>query len=201
MKDLGNLNEMELDAIKELGNIGVGKAATSISNMLGKEIDMSVPQAKIVAISKLHEYIDSEFPVAAVVTALEDLEKGNSGFLFVAFPNDTPEKICSVFLDEVTEDMVESSVMEIGNIISSSFCDAIAEFLNTVLIPSPPNYARDFAIAILQVIIAQLAEKSDYLIVFEAEMSDRDDAIEILIILVPNEKFMGYIAEMLNMVG
>ncbi|MEM2022578.1 MAG: chemotaxis protein CheC, partial [Archaeoglobaceae archaeon] len=69
MTDLNNLSEMELDAIKELGNMGVGKAATSISSMLGREIDMSVPQAKIVAISKLHEYIASEFPVAAVVTA------------------------------------------------------------------------------------------------------------------------------------
>ncbi|MEM4155194.1 MAG: chemotaxis protein CheC, partial [Archaeoglobaceae archaeon] len=73
--------------------------------------------------------------------------------------------------------------------------------LGIMLIPSPPSLAEDTSIAIVEVIVAQIAEKSDNVIVFETELKEKEEAIKILVTLVPDEKFLDYILKMLGMLG
>ena len=201
MRSIEELGEVELDALKELGNMGVGKAATSLSQMLGKMIDMSVPVASIVKIQDLHKVIDPEKMVAGVVTALDDVENGQAGFLYINFPESSSIKLAEILLgDSSDEEMVDSTLMEIGNILSSAFCDAIAEMLGIVLIPTPPNFAKDYAVAVIDAIVSQLAEKSDYVVVFETNLEESENEIEILVMLIPNERFVNYILQLLGMV-
>ncbi len=201
MRSIEELGEVELDALKELGNMGVGKAATSLSQMLGKMIDMSVPVASIVKIQDLHKVIDPEKMVAGVVTALDDVENGQAGFLYINFPESSSIKLAEILLgDSSDEEMVDSTLMEIGNILSSAFCDAIAEMLGIVLIPTPPNFAKDYAVAVIDAIVSQLAEKSDYVVIFETNLEESEDEIEILVMLIPNERFVNYIFQLLGMV-
>jgi len=192
---------MELDALKELGNIGVGKAATSLSQMVGKLVEMSVPKAMVVKIQDLHKVIDAEEMVAGVVTGLDDIEKGQAGFLYITFPEPSSQRLVEILLgDSSDEEMMESTLMEIGNILSSAFCDAIAEMLGITLIPTPPAFGRDFAIAVIDAIVSQLAEKSDYMVVFETKLEVSEEELEILVMLIPNEMFVNYIFQMLGMV-
>lgn len=192
----GSLSPEEMDALKELGNIGVAHAATSLSTMLGKVVDMSVPSVAIVKISEIHNYFKDEL-VSGVVTALEDVEDGRSGYLYISFPN--AEKVAKLLIDDLS--LVESTIMEVGNILSSSFCNAIADMLGIMLIPSPPSFSYEMSIAIVEAIVAQIAEKGDYVIIFETELKEKDDAIDILITLVPDERFLGYIMRMFDMLG
>jgi len=201
LRSIEDLGEVELDALKELGNIGVGKAATSLSQMLGKMVEMSVPKAIVVRIQDLHKVIDVEEIVAGVVTGLDDVENGQAGFLYITFPEYSSRKLVEILLgDGSDEEMADSTLMEIGNILSSAFCDATAEMLGITLIPTPPNFGRDFAIAVIDIIISQLAEKSDYVVVFETKLEESEDELEILVILIPNERFVNYIFQMLEMV-
>ncbi|MDI9611054.1 MAG: chemotaxis protein CheC [Archaeoglobales archaeon] len=186
----------EIDALRELGNIGVAHAATSLSMMLGKMIDMSVPNVLIAKISELHKYFEDQI-VVGVVTALEDVENGRTGYLYVSFPE--AKKIAKLLIEDL--ELVDSTIMELGNILSSSFCNAIADLLGIMLIPSPPSLAEDTSIAIVEVIVAQIAEKSDNVIVFETELKEKEEAIKILVTLVPDEKFLDYILKMLGMLG
>lgn len=186
----------EVDALKELGNIGVAHAATSLSTMLGKTVEMSVPNVLIVEISELHKYFEDQV-VVGVVTALEDVENGRTGYLYISFPD--TKKITRLLIDD--ESLADSTIMEVGNILSSSFCNAVADMLGTILIPSPPSLAEDTSIAIVEVIAAQIAEKSDNVIIFETELKENEDAVRIFITLVPDEKFLGYILKMLGMLG
>ncbi len=201
MRSIEELGEVELDALKELGNIGVGKAATSLSQMLGRTIEMSVPNAMVVRIQELHKVIDAEKMVAGVVTGLDDIENGQAGFLYITFPEESSQKLVEILLgDSSDEEMTDSTLMEIGNILSSAFCDATAEMLGITLIPTPPNFGRDFAIAVIDAIVSQLADKSDYVVVFETKLEESEDEIEILVMLVPNERFVNYIFQLLGMV-
>ncbi|MBO8180974.1 MAG: chemotaxis protein CheC [Archaeoglobus sp.] len=201
LHSIENLGEMELDALKELGNIGVGKAATSLSQMLGKLVEMSVPKAMVVKIQNLHKVIDAEEMVAGVVTGLDDIENGQSGFLYITFPEPSSQRLAEILLGNGSdEEMVDSTLMEIGNILSSAFCDATAEMLGITLIPTPPSFGRDFAIAVIDAIISQLAEKSDYVIFFETKLEVSEEELEILVMLIPNEKFVNYVFQMLEMV-
>lgn len=186
----------EIDALRELGNIGVANAATSLSNMLGKMIEMSVPNVIIAKISELHQYFEDQV-VFGVVTALEDVENGRTGYLYISFPE--AKKVAKLLIED--PELADSTIMELGNILSSSFCNAIADMLGIMLIPSPPSLAEDTSMAIIEVIVAQIAEKSDNVIVFKTELKEKEDAIEILITLVPDEKFLDYILKMLKMLG
>ncbi|MDI9643031.1 MAG: chemotaxis protein CheC [Archaeoglobales archaeon] len=196
MISLVDLKVEEIDALRELGNIGVAHAATSLSMMLGKMIDMSVPNVLIAKISELHKYFEDQI-VVGVVTALEDVENGRTGYLYVSFPE--AKKIAKLLIED--PELVDSTIMELGNILSSSFCNAIADLLGIMLIPSPPSLAEDTSIAIVEVIVAQIAEKSDNVIVFETELKEKEEAIKILVTLVPDEKFLDYILKMLGMLG
>lgn len=60
------------------------------------------------------------------------------------------------------ENIVNSTLMEVGNVFSSAFCDDAAEMLGMVLLPTPPSYGKDFTIAVTDAVVSQLAEKSDY---------------------------------------
>ncbi|MCX8172714.1 MAG: chemotaxis protein CheC [Archaeoglobaceae archaeon] len=196
MISLVELGFDEIDALKELGNIGVAHAANSLSAMLGKMVEMSVPNVFIAKISELHEYFEDQI-VVGVVTALEDVENGRTGYLYVSFPE--AKKLAKLLIED--PELIDSTIMELGNILSSSFCNAIADMLGTILIPSPPSLAEDTSIAILEVIVAQIAEKSEEIIVFETELREEEDAIKIFITLVPDEKFLDYILRMLGMLG
>lgn len=201
MPEFCELDEIGLDALKELGNIGVGHAATSLSQMLGRKVDMTVPNVRLVKISELGKVIETEKVVAGVVTGLNDLENGEAGYLYVTFPEKSSEKISEILLGDTSdENMVHSAIMEIGNILSSSFCDATAEMLGITLIPTPPNFAIDYALAVIDAVVSQLAAKSDQVVIFEAELQEEEDAIEIFVMLIPSENFVDYIFKMLGMV-
>jgi len=193
---LVELKSEEVDALRELGNIGVAHAATSLSTMLGRMVEMSVPNVLIVSFSELHEHFGDQV-VVGVVTALEDVENGRTGYLYISFPE--AKKVAGLLIDD--ESLLDSTIMELGNILSSSFCNAIADMLGIMLIPSPPSLAEDASIAIVEVIAAQIAEKSENVIIFETELKENENAVRIFITLVPDEKFLSYILKMLGMLG
>jgi chemotaxis protein CheC len=185
MTDLGTLNEMELDVLKELGNIGTGHAATSLSKLLGKEVSMTVPEVKIREIRNLFNEFTNDL-VAGVIIALQDLEENKSGYLYIMFPEESSRKIAgSLFgLEEIDEEMYESTIMEVGNILSSSFCDACADFMGIILLPSPPSFAVDVPTAVIDSVVSQMAKRSNHVILFETSLSSDSD-IEIFLALLP----------------
>ena len=62
------LSTVQTDAIQELGNIGAAHAATTLSQMLGSTVEMSVPAIKAIDISELGEYMGEE---SAAMVAFE----------------------------------------------------------------------------------------------------------------------------------
>ena len=198
MTDLTNLSEVELDILKELGNIGTGHAATALSKLLNKDVDLSVPNVKIGEIKNL----SSEFigdVVAGVIIALQDLEENRSGYLYIMFPEKSARKIAGDLfgMEELDEEMYASIIMEVGNILSSSFCDASADFMDIILLPSPPNFAVDVPTAVIDSVLSQMAEKSDHIILFETSLSSDPD-VEIYLAMLPEPCMLD---NMMNILG
>lgn len=193
------VNEMELDALKEVGNIGAGHAATSLSQLLNRTIEISVPKVDIVEITDTLKALNRkpDEVITTVVTGLNDIDKV-VGFLLFIFPNNIDKKIAEIMM--VDEEMSDSALTEIGNILASSFCDALAEFLNIVLMPTPPNLVKDYILSVLDELIAQIATKSDYIIIFETQLKDESNVVELDIVLVPSETLMDYIRKAISMI-
>jgi chemotaxis protein CheC len=195
--DIESLDEIEVDALKELANIGTAHAANSLSQLIGEYIEMSVPEVSIVEVSKIHEKFGEEI-VAGVLTSLQDLEGRHSGYLYTIFPLHSSKRLIKTLCDsEKIDDMAVSALMEVGNILSSSFCDASAELLNILLLPSPPNFAMDMAAAVVEAVVSLFAEKSDYIILFETKLGDDDD-LNVFMVLIPDVGLFEYLLNMLR---
>lgn len=198
MTDLGNLSEVELDVLKELGNIGTGHAATSLSKLLNKDVYLSVPEVKVGEIKNLSREFIGEV-VAGVIIALQDLEEKKSGYLYIMFPEKSARKIAGDLfgMDGLDEEMYASTIMEVGNILSSSFCDASADFMDIILLPSPPNFAEDVPAAIIDSVVSQMAKDSNHIILFETSLSSDSD-IEIYLALLPEARLLD---DMMKIMG
>jgi len=196
MIDVANLGEIELDVLKELGNIGSGHAATALSKMINKDVYISVPEVKVGEIKNIfNEFIPDI--VAGVIIALQDLEENRSGYLYIMFPEESSRKIASDLfgMEDLDEEMYESTIMEVGNILSSSFCDASADFMDIILLPSPPSFALDVPTAVVDSVVSQMAKNSNHIILFETALSSASD-IEIYFALLPETGLFEEIMKM-----
>lgn len=198
MIDLGSLSEMELDVLNELGNIGAGHAATSLSVLFDREVEISVPRIRVVKIKNIHGELISDI-VAGVIIALDSLEEDKSGYLYIMLPENSSKQIAANFFgSEMADDEIyASTIMEIGNILASSFCDALAEFMDIILLPSPPSFAVDTPTAIVDSVVSQMAKRGEHIIIFGTSL--RTDAnMEIYLTLLPEH---GLLETIMNTVG
>jgi chemotaxis protein CheC len=198
MIDLGNLSEMELDVLNELGNMGAGHAATSLSVLFDKEVEVSVPKIRVVEIKNIHEELISDI-VAGVIIALDSLEEDKSGYLYTMLPENSSKQIAANFFGSeiVDDELYASTIMEIGNILASSFCDALAEFMDIILLPSPPSFAVDTPTAIIDSVVSQMAKSGDHVIIFGTALRT-DSNMEIHLTLLPEQ---GLLECIMNTVG
>ncbi|MBO0429057.1 chemotaxis protein CheC [Vagococcus fluvialis] len=135
---------LQIDAMKELVNIGGGHAATSISSLINTKVDMIVPLIEIMEYEELYARIMSEDKIVYSVTT-QILGNGGGVFLF-ALPEESANQISQMMLlnsMEKTQELIESSIKELVNIIVNSFLNAISELLNIRLMSSIPNLTID----------------------------------------------------------
>ncbi len=144
-----DMTPIQLDALKEVGNIGAGNAATALSQLLGKKVDMTVPSVNILPFDEVFESAGVEKSVIGIIIRVLGDTPGNILFII---DNVTALKIIKLLtgedLGQLTE-MGQSVLCEIANIIASSYMNAIAKFTNLVITPSVPAVCNDMLGAIL----------------------------------------------------
>src|SRR6056297_2782203 len=149
---ISNLTDLQKDALKEIGNIGAGNAATAFSQFLDCKIDMSVPSVEIMPISDVPELTgDLEENVVGIL--LKVMGEAPAGILFI-LAEDSIKHLLKIILQKEVDmhnlDEVEvSAIKEIGNILSGSYLTAIGQMTGFNLIQSVPGYSFDMAAAIL----------------------------------------------------
>jgi len=147
------LGPREMDMLREVANIGAGHAATALSTMIGATIMISVPRVNVLDVDDIPPVVSShEEPVAAVLLhMLGDL----TGRTLLVLPCATAVRLAELLLQRESSGSValgeleESAVMEVGNILSSAYMNALADFMGMMLLPSPPTLRIDTSAAIL----------------------------------------------------
>ncbi|NLP50539.1 chemotaxis protein CheC [Bacillus sp. RO1] len=172
----------ELDLLKELGNIGAGNAATALSQLLNKEINMNVPLAKIVSFNEMMDLMGgSDRPVAAVFLRMEG-ELSGSLFFVLSLEDATklinqliPEKKISV--DELpSHELGLSALQELGNIISAHYLTALSECIGLSVTPSVPEVTIDMVGAIVVTGLLEISQVSDHSIFIDTELTETTDS-------------------------
>lgn len=172
--EYSNLSALELDALKEVSNIGAGNAATALSMMLGKKVDMTVPSVNVVRLEEIVEE-NGECEVAGtVVRVLGDI----SGNTLLVFEKETAENIIEKLVGskQSPESEMGSSVLcEIANIISASYMNAISQLTNLVILPSVPATSYDMLGAILTTTFIESNQYDEYILDIETVFLDDTD--------------------------
>jgi chemotaxis protein CheC len=196
MEDLRALKPNQLDALREVANIGAGHAATALSQMIGETIMISVPMINIARLEEVPPQIAApDEPVAAVLMhMLGDL----TGRTLLVFPRRTAHRLASLLLRRPTDgpeadsqefsEMDQSAIKEAGNILSSAYMTALSDFMGMMLLPSPPSLAVDMSDAVLTTTYLQFGTDRDLVFCVESEflMDDTAEKLRGFFLLLPD---------------
>lgn len=179
MEELQSLKALQLDALREVANIGAGHAATALSQMVGGTIMISVPRINIQRLEDVAPLVaDPDEPVAAVLLhILGDL----SGRTLLVFPKSAAVELAEMMLRRPNAtgelgEMEQSAIKEAGNILSSAYMNALSEFMGMLLLPSPPALAIDMSAAVLSTAYLQFGTNKDYVFCVESDFMLKDDS-------------------------
>ncbi|AZR72369.1 CheY-P-specific phosphatase CheC [Anoxybacter fermentans] len=184
-----DLSPIQLDALREVGNIGAGNAATAFAQFLGRKIDMTVPKVMIVELSEVPELFGGpDVPVAGVSLRVMGEAPGHMLFLL--------ERSSAFKLIEVLglgnkrnsfSDMEISALKEIVNILSGSYLTAFNQVTGFSLIQSVPAFAMDMAGAILGTFMIEFGQIGDYGLLVETEFHVDGEEISGNFFLIPGQ--------------
>lgn len=171
MEDLHDLKELELDALKEVANIGAGHAATALSQLTNRRIMISVPEIFVTRLEQVPERLGDkdEVIVGVLMHMLGDL----TGRMLLTLPEFDALLLCDMLLrrepDATTEfgELEQSALKEAGNILGGAYMNALSDFMGMMLLPSVPSLAIDMSGTVLTA--AQLSFGRDKDMVFCVE--------------------------------
>ena len=192
MEDIRSLKAIQLDALREVANIGAGHAATALSQMTGDTIMISVPTINIARLEDVPPQISGpEEPVAAVLmNMLGDL----TGRTLLVFPRPTALRLSELMIrrpPKVAGELGElelSAIKEAGNILSGAYLNALSDFMGLMLLPSPPSLAVDMSTAVLTTAYLQFGTDRDYVFCVESEfhMKELRESLRGFFLLLPD---------------
>jgi chemotaxis protein CheC len=168
------------DALKELANIGAAHSATTLSQMLDTQVGMNVPEINVVDISRVGEFLTDELTTMVFFELQGDIPHG--GFLVLHFPRDSAIRTATIMqgshdTDHPLSEMDQSTILEVGNIMISSFLSATSDLLGFMMLPSPPVLVVDMAHAAITSLIAQMTVEVDDVILFRVKLTSEEHKI------------------------
>lgn len=196
------LSSAQLDALREIGNVGAGNSATALSQIINRKIDMTVPEIAIMPLGDVPDVVGGpDVMVVGVFLRVYGLAPGSVMFLL---PYESAFYLIDMLMGKERgstqnlDAMDESALMEIGNILAGAYLNALSHFTNLTLLPSIPALAMDMAGAILSVVLIQLGQMGDHALVIETEFLSEDDGIKGHFFLIPDP---GSLSTILSAVG
>jgi chemotaxis protein CheC len=183
-----NIDESRLDILREICSIGAGHAATALSQLTGRRIDLQVPR---VLFAKVQDVPRIAGGSETVVDGLYFRILGDArGVILIIFPEESGHMIVRLVLGDqgaASEDALSVSAMrETGNILTSAFLSAINKLAGLSLIPSVPGYARDMAGSILDLVLIELSRLEDTALVIETVFREAGEGIRGHFFLLPD---------------
>ena len=194
------MNDAKLDFLKELANIGTGHATTALSQMLsGRLFQLVVPDAQMLPFSEAAEYVGgAEQVVVGIFVVVSGDVKGHMAFLL---PLDSALVLLRLLIGDDSGELNElarSALQEIGNIMITSYLNALSKMTNLLMAPSVPGVAIDMAGAVWQSVLAG-AQVTNEVTVIRTEFFADGESIEGNIIFLPDDDDFKKIARLLGL--
>lgn len=175
------ITSIHLDVLKEIGNIGAAHAATALSDLLNKKIDMQVPNVSMVSFEEMMEISGGAENV--VVGIFLRIEGDVEGSMFFILPIEQGNQFIRHlineplfnFLNPPVSELGLSAMQEMGNILSGSYLSALSDFTGLKIYPTVPGLSIDMFGAIISIGLIELSQVSDHVIVINTTIFDDEN--------------------------
>ena len=205
---LDNVDLQHLDVFKEIGNIGAGNAATALAGLLGKQINMSVPDVQIVPFKDIVNILDG--PESLVVGVLINMSGDLNGYILMLVGIEDAYEMISIVLNKdknipkdftVTDltEMDKSALSEMANILVGAYLSAICSLSNLSVVPSVPQLAIDMVGAIISIVAIEYSKIGDSVLFLKTNFSDVNKNMAGHFFLIPDYASYNTLIESLGM--
>jgi chemotaxis protein CheC len=197
------LNEVHIDILKEVGNIGAGNAATSLSDMLSKRIEMNVPEVSLLNYNDIIESIGgAENVVVGVLICFEgDIE----GVILFLLKKEFVHLILNTLLGtelksfEEISDLELSALSEISNIMVSSYVNAISSLTDMKIQVMVPSLNIDMSGALLDAVTAEFSEAASKVVFIKEKYYCQNEMVYSYMLLLPDKQSLKIIMKKFGM--
>ena len=202
MKNYDELNSLELDTLREVGSIGTGNAATALSQMLNKEIRITLPEVRIMEYNEAIEWIGGPEEVTAGI--LVKLGGQINGIVLsvqqLEFVNLVLESMMEKGVEDYSQltDIESSALIEVGNIMISTFITALSGLAGIDVQLTVPALAVDMQGAILAVPMAEYGGQSDYIMTIGGNFMCDDKQVPCRLLLSPDIRSLNFLLRKLG---
>lgn len=184
-----SLNDFQLSVLREIGNIGAGHAATALSVLTGKEIDMNVPNVHVVPLQEIDEVIGGAEQL--VVGIFLRLEGDITGSMFLMLTVESAKMLLNILTgydlrQDGFSEMDLSALQEIGNILGGSYLSAFSDFTKVNIHASVPAIAIDMAGAMLNIAVMYVGMYSDMALVVDTEFWQGNKTVDSHFFFLPD---------------
>jgi chemotaxis protein CheC len=193
---MSTFSDLQLDALRELANIGSGNAGTALSSMLGKAVDISVPTAAALPLAEAVAIAGEpdELRYGVVVPVVGDFE----AIVVLLFPEADARTLCGIYGIEPSTADGYSMLGEVGNILGTNYINVLAQMVGMELEPEPPQVVEDMLGSILSTVLIGRGDDIDEALILDSDLLVEDENCSLSFLLLPNH---GGIKELLGRLG
>jgi chemotaxis protein CheC len=189
-------SDLQLDALRELANIGSGTAGTALSSLLGCPVDLAVPNASAL---ELADAVEAAGEAEALVWGVVVPVTGHvDATALLVIPDADATTICTMLGVETDTETGRSALGEIGNIMVSSYVGALATMTGFELDLRPPQITRDMLGAVVSSVLAAHSDEQELALVLDSELEVAGEACTLSFMLLPTP---AGVAELLHRIG
>jgi chemotaxis protein CheC len=191
--DLG-YDDMQRSALGEIANIGSGHAATALSQLLGKAVDISHADALLTTLAQAADRLGA----AAETSAVVDTPVAEGGRILMLFPEGAAAELCRLLGTTIEDELGQSALREIGNILGSSYLNALVELTGVPLEPEPPQIEIDLLGHVVERRLTAGAKATDPAILMRSKLTVESSDATFSFLFVPQ---IGAVDQLLTSLG
>jgi chemotaxis protein CheC len=192
-----SFTELQLDALRELANVGSGNAGTALGAMLGKSIEISVPAASALPLADAVALLGrpDELRHGVLLPIVGDID----AVLLLLFAAEDARRLCGLYGIAPSTPDGRSMLGEVGNILGSTYINVLAQMVGMTLEPSPPQVVEDMLGSILESILVTRGVDADTALVLDSSLTVEDERCSLSFLMLPADGGARRLLERLGM--
>jgi chemotaxis protein CheC len=203
--DLSKLGEIQLDALREVANIGACHTATALSELTGEKVLVNVPIIKINPIEDVFELAakPDDIVVGVLIYFLGDL----TGRTLLMFPREAAWHLADCLLHRplgtttAFTELEESAMKEVSNVLTCAYMNALGDLLGLVMVPSVPSMTVDMASAVLETVSLDFSSDKELVVCIQTEFRfvEKNAFLNGYFMLLPDPDSLGIMLKAINL--